>query len=67
MPEEKTYKILRKFFNGHPHETIETDLTLGQAQQHCSDPETSSSTATTGSATAITEKMGPWMDCYYEE
>lgn len=67
MSDEKTYKILRKFFNGHPHETIETGLTLEQAQAHCSDPNTSSTKATSASAKAITEKMGPWMDCYYEE
>lgn len=67
MPEEKTYKILRKFFNGHAQETIETGLTLEQAHAHCSDKNTSSSTATSESAKAITAKMGPWMDCYYEE
>lgn len=63
----RTYKIVRKFRNGHADEVIETGLTLEQAKQHCRDKNTSSSTATSESAVAITAKMGPWFDCYYEE
>lgn len=62
-----TYKIVRKFFNGQDDEVIETGLTLRQAQAHCSDPETSSKTAKRASSVAITSKMGPWFDAYYEE
>jgi len=41
----ETYKIVRMYFSDkHPHRTIERGLTLEQAQEHCRDPETSSST-----------------------
>lgn len=63
----QTYKIVRKFFKGHADEVIETGLTLEQAKQHCQDKNTSSKTATSESAVAITQKMGPWFDCWYEE
>lgn len=62
-----TYKIVRKFRDGHPDEEIETGLTLKQARKHCQDKNTSSSTATSTSAKAITEKMGPWFDVFEEE
>lgn len=62
-----TYKIVRKFRNDHEEEVIETGLTLKQAQTHCRNKETSSSTATSESAKAITAQMGPWFDCYEKE
>lgn len=65
--EVKTYRIVRKFFDKHPDEEIATGLTLDEAKAHCGNPETSSTSCTTASAKAITEKMGPWFDAYYEE
>ena len=61
------YKIVRLYFNkpGY-HRTIAEHLTLGQAQAHCSDPNTSSKTATSKSAKAITRRNGPWFDAYEE-
>ena len=50
-----------------PREVITRGLTLEQAQAHCSDPETSSSTATGTHAQARTAKYGPWFDGYEEE
>jgi len=62
-----TYKIVRKYFKGHPSETLDTGLSLEEARAHCSDPETSSSTCTTLAGLQRTEDMGPWMDVYYKE
>lgn len=61
-----SYKIVRFYFKGG-RRTINTGLTLQQAQAHCNDPETSSSTATSATARRRTEKMGPWFDGYEEE
>ncbi len=70
-----TYKIVR-FFHGKPgrdghlqstKRTIETGLTLEQAQAHCSNPETSSTKCTSAAGHARTRKHGDWFDGYYEE
>jgi len=37
------YKIVRFFFKNYEFKTIKKNLSLEEAQQHCSDPETSSS------------------------
>jgi len=63
----KVYKIVRQFYNGSRKRTVKTGLTLAEAQAHCSDPETSSKTATTAKARAYTQKRGPWFDGYTEE
>jgi hypothetical protein len=63
-----TYKIQRLYFNKPgQRRTIESGLTLEQAQEHCSDPETSSSTCKTAKAKAITRRNGPWFDSYVKE
>ena len=49
-----TYKIIR-FFQEEDNKIIDTGLTLEEAQKHCNDPETSSSTATSVDAKIITE------------
>jgi hypothetical protein len=61
------YKIVRMYFKGHPKRTIKSGLTLEEAQAHCGDPETSSSTCTSAAGKARTRKMGPWFDGYEEE
>ena len=60
-----TYTILRKFFN-HETETIETGLSLEEAQEHCKDPETSSRTCTSAEG-LLRNELGQWFDCYVEE
>ena len=61
-----TYKIIRFFFS-HDNEEIESGLTLEEAQDHCHDPETSSSTCTEAEGLIRTAKYGPWFDGYTEE
>lgn len=60
------YKIIRMYFKGG-RRTIETGLTLEQAQAHCSDPETSSSTCTKAAGKRRTKEKGPWFDGYESE
>lgn len=63
-----TYKVQR-VFRDHPgvKRTLKTGLSLKQAQAHCSDPETSSSTCTSARLHAYTRQHGPWFDSYTEE
>lgn len=63
------YKIVRVFRGDHrdpsrPWRTrvIVRGLTLDEARAWCSDPETSSSTATSAAARRRTKKYGPWFD-----
>ena len=60
-----SYKIVRHYFNGGKR-TIQRGLTLEEAQAHCRSTETSSRTATSARAKAITRRMGPWFDSYTE-
>lgn len=60
------YKIVRMYFKGG-HRTINRGLTLEQAQKHCSDPETSSSTCTKSAGKARTKRMGAWFDGYEKD
>lgn len=60
------YKIVRSYFRGGKR-TIETGLTLEQAQEHCRNPETSSRTATSSRARERTRRKGPWFDGYTKE
>jgi len=57
------YKIVRHYFRNGKR-TIKTGLTLEQAQAHCGDPETSSSTCTKAKNVARTRRLGPWFDGY---
>ena len=53
--EDTTYHIVRKYRNmEHPdhNKEIDSGLTLNEAQEHCSDPDTSGD---------------GWFDCFYEE
>jgi hypothetical protein len=60
------YKIVR-FYKESAREAIQTGLTLEEAQAHCKDPETSSSTATSDEARKRTATYGAWFDGYEEE
>lgn len=66
------YKIVRSYFNrgsqggGSTRRTIKTGLTLEQAQAHCQDKETSSSTGTGAAARRRTKRYGQWFDRYEE-
>lgn len=62
----ETYTIVRRFYRGH-REVIAEGVTLEEAQAHCQDPETSSSTCTGQYGKALTELSGPWFDCYTKE
>ena len=62
-----SYKIVRFYFNkpGYKY-TIKRGLTLAEAQAHCRDKETSSSTCTSRAGLARTRRTGPWFDAYDE-
>lgn len=63
-----TFKIIRMFFNDDvPNRIIKRGLTQEQAQAHCSDPETSSSTCTNRAGLERTRKHGPWFDGWTED
>jgi len=63
-----TYKIVRFFQNDSDgRKTIETGLTLEEAQAHCEDRESSSRTCAKASGLARTAAHGPWFDGYTEE
>lgn len=62
-----TYKIIRFYQGDTRNPTVLRGLTLEEAQEHCSDPETSSSTATNRAATRRTKKNGPWFEGYMKE
>lgn len=61
-----TYKIVRGFFRGG-RRTIARGLTLEQAQEHCRNPETSSTTCRSAAGKRRTRKLGPWFDGYERE
>jgi hypothetical protein len=59
------YKVQRLYFRKPGYRrTILDNVTLEQAQAHCSDPETSSSTCTKAVNTRRTRLHGPWFDSY---
>lgn len=61
------YKIVRFYRDGTPSCTIRRGLTREEAEAHCSDPETSSRTATSSTARARTRKHGAWFDGFTTE
>ena len=60
------YKIVRYYEQGRKR-TIQTGLTLEEAQRHCSDPESSSRKAIGAKAKRITRRNGNWFDGYVKE
>ena len=63
---KKKYKIIRFYFRGGKR-IINTGLTLEQAQAHCEDPETSSTTCRKSVNKRRTRCMGEWFDGFTEE
>lgn len=61
----KSYNIVR-FYQRGGRRVISRRVTLEEAQGHCADPETSSSTCTTSTGKARTRRLGPWFDGYEE-
>lgn len=63
-----TYRIVRRYMDDDwLPEVIDTGLTLEEAQAHCKDPETSSTTCTSTEGKRRTDERGPWFDGYEEE
>lgn len=61
ISERPDFRIVRYFASGK-RRTIRTGLTRSEAVEHCSDPETSSHTATSSTARARTRRCGRWFD-----
>ncbi len=60
-----TFRIIRFYADDKkPSGTLVKRCSLKEAQDHCKDPETSSSTATSAAAKRRTKKYGPWFDGY---
>jgi len=62
-----TYRIVRLHKDNYERPVLLRQLTLEEAQEHCSDPETSSSTCEGERAKKYTERHGAWFDAYEEE
>lgn len=63
-----TYRIIRLYQNPDLRKrVVKRGLTFAEAQAHCQDPETSSSTATSSRGKSRTRELGPWFDGYEEE
>lgn len=67
MESETTYRIIRFFHDIGVRETVARGLTLAEAREHCSDPETSSRTCTELENVRRTKEHGAWFDGYTEE
>jgi len=64
------YKVVRMYqreSSRHFQRVIKSELTLEQAQSHCSDPETSSSTCYSAKKRKLTAERGPWFDGYSQQ
>lgn len=57
------YNIVRMYFKGGKR-IIQRNVSLQEAQAHCGDPETSSSTCTTSEGRRRTQRLGKWFDGY---
>ena len=62
-----TYRIVRLHKDSSRRPVLLRGLTLEEAQEHCSDPETSSSTCEGERAKKYTKRHGAWFDAYEEE
>lgn len=61
------YKIVRHYQRSYRKRVMARGLTLAEAQRWCSDPDTSSRTATKAADKARTRRSGPWFDGYYKD
>ncbi len=61
------YSIVRFFYKTNSKRVIKRGLTLEQAQEHCSHPETSSKTCQSAEKIRYTNKVGAWFDGYSED
>lgn len=59
------YRLIRYYFSGDKEE-LGTVETKEEAVEHCSDPQTSSTTCTSVEGLARTEEFGPWFDGHRE-
>lgn len=65
MPDTGLYNVVRRYFNSNIRpRVIKRGVTLAEAQAHCQDPETSSSTCTKKAGRDRTRRCGPWFDGY---
>lgn len=63
-----TYRIVRFYQTGPTkRRVLERGVSYAEAREHCSDPETSSSTATNAEAKRRTKQSGPWFDGFEKE
>ena len=62
-----TYRIVRLHKDNYERPCLRQGLTLEEAQAHCRDPETSSSTCEEEEGKKYTERHGAWFDAYEEE
>ena len=62
-----TYRIVRLHKDSPDRPVLLQGLTLEEAQAHCRDPETSSSTCEEEEGKEYTERHGAWFDAYEEE
>lgn len=60
------FDVIRHFQKSNRKIRVLIAVTLEEAQEHCRDPETSSSTCTNAAGKARTRKYGPWFDGYSE-
>jgi hypothetical protein len=61
----ESYDIVRMYQKGG-NRIIKKGLTLKEAQEHCRDPESSSSTCTNQVGKLRTKRQGPWFDGYQD-
>ena len=64
MTEGRLYNVIRFYKRSYRHRIIKAGVTLEEAQAHCHDPETSSSTAKSPAARRRTKLIGDWFDGY---
>lgn len=62
-----TYSVVRFYADRDDQEVVATGLSLEEASAHCSDPETSSVTATSQEGIGRTARYGPWFEGFREE
>lgn len=65
---DSKYRIVRMYkTDGMRPMVIKRNLSLDEAQAHCRDPETSSSTCRNDAGQARTQRVGDWFDGYEQQ